>query len=288
MNLYSTCGPLSVGTVNGVRLGIAGFPLGHSISPQMQVAALRACGLQGRYGCFEVPPERFRAWLEGRAHELDGFNLTIPHKERALPYLNWLDKEARVIGAVNTVVRQGRELLGYNTDAPGFLAALGVARFEPSGVVAVVLGTGGAARAVTYALRQADVEVFVAGRNVAHAHTLAGAFGALGLELGSEQMASVLNRARLLVNATPVGLKGTGEIPIRSSLLPKSGLVVDLVYRPGGTRLLREAAAQGLRTQDGIELLVQQGALAFKLWTGKKAPLEIMRRAALIALGEKE
>ncbi|HEX7022814.1 MAG TPA: hypothetical protein VF171_08140, partial [Trueperaceae bacterium] len=198
---------------------------------------------------------------------------------------------ARAIGAVNTLVHHGGMLLGHNTDAGGFLRALHQAGFAPQGKHALVLGAGGAARAVAYALLRAGVaRLDLHNRSKDRAEALAGRFAALGqvrVPDDSELEAGVRD-ADLLVNTTPVGMEqggvDPGDSPLPGGLLPVRALVVDLIYRPAETRLLAGARAAGLAVQNGLPMLVYQGAASFALWTGREAPAEIMFEAARAAL----
>ena len=243
------------------RLGVLGWPVAHSLSPVMQRAALRAVGLDGwAYQLLPVPPELFDETV--RALPAAGFlgaNVTIPHKEAALALADVATPLAREIGAANTLTFGERGIEADNTDAPGLLAAIG----EPPRS-ALVLGAGGSARAAVHALARTGCEVSVLARTPARAQGLP---------------ATVVDgpvAAEALVNCTPVGLHDPDELPLDPSGF---GLVVDFVYRPGGTALTR--AADG-RVVDGLELLVQQGALAFSRWTGLDAPVEAMRAAVQI------
>ena len=267
------------------RLGVLGWPVAHSRSPAIHNAALAALGMEGwRYQRLPVPPALFAETTGalGSAGFL-GANVTIPHKQAALALASQASDAARQIGAANTLTfAADGTIAAENTDAPGLIAALG----EPArGMRALVLGAGGSARAVVWALREAGAsEVYVWNRTHARAETLA-------RELGVRAV-PVPRGADLLVNCTSVGLREGGGIErsaTEAEALNQLGLtfdqvgeysyVVDLVYRSGSTQLLAAARAHGARTLDGFEILVAQGALSFELWTGRKAPLDVMRRA---------
>jgi shikimate dehydrogenase len=256
------------------RLGVAGWPVAHSRSPAMHNAALRAVGLDGwRYQHLPLPPALFSEAVPALANVgFVGVNVTIPHKEAALALADDASDAARAIGAANTLTFADGRIHADNTDAPGLLAALGDERPRS----AVVLGAGGSARAVVHALAREGVEVKVWNRSADRARSLAGEFGAEAVQ--------DLPAADLLVNCTSVGLADPSstfkELPLRADALGEYACVVDLVYRAGGTGLLREAKRTGARTIDGIEILVHQGALSFERWTGRAAPLEVMRSAA--------
>ncbi|MFD3004869.1 shikimate dehydrogenase [Thermus tengchongensis] len=260
-----------------LRLAVLGHPIAHSLSPAMHRYALGSLGLKGSYEAWETPLEALKDRLEEVRQGYRGVNLTIPLKEAALPFLDWISPKAQAIGAVNTVLSVEGRLFGFNTDAPGFLEALQAGGIPLEGP-ALVLGAGGAGRAVAWALKEAGLEVWVWNRTPARAEALAEAFGlkAVSLERAKE--------ARLLVNATSVGLKDPGATPLPPEFLPAEGAAVDLVYRPLWTRFLREAQARGLKVQTGLPMLAWQGALAFRIWTGLLPDPRGMEEAARQAL----
>jgi shikimate dehydrogenase len=256
------------------RLGVAGWPVAHSRSPAMHNAALDAVGLGAwRYQLLPLPPELFAETVRALpAVGFAGINVTIPHKEAALALADDATASARAIGAANTLTFADGRIHADNTDAPGVIAALGDERPRS----AVVLGAGGSARAVVYALARQGVAVKVWNRTADRARSLASEFGAEAVQ--------DLPPADLLINCTSVGLADPlstfKDLPLRADALGVYACVVDMVYRAGGTGLLREAKRTGARTIDGIEVLVRQGALSFERWTGRAAPLEVMRHAA--------
>ncbi len=262
-----------------LRLAVLGYPIAHSLSPAMHGHALASLGLKGRYEAWETPLEALEERLRVVRREYRGVNLTIPLKEAALPLLDWVSPEARAIGAVNTVLSLEGRLLGFNTDAPGFLEALKAGGIPLVGP-ALVLGAGGAGRAVAWALREAGLRVWVWNRTWEKAQALAEEFGLEAVPLEKAQ------EARLIVNATSVGLKDPGATPLPAALFPKEGAAVDLVYRPLWTRFLREAQERGLRVQTGLPMLAWQGALAFRIWTGFLPDPRGMEEAARRALEE--
>jgi len=277
-------------------LGIMGYPVGHSLSPAMHNAALRHLGLKGVYLPFEVLPGYLEEAVAGiRALGLWGVNVTIPYKEKVLDYLDWLTPQAELIGAVNCIAcREGR-LEGHNTDGEGFLRSLREeGGFDPEGKEVLVLGAGGAARAIALVLGQSRAQkIVVANRTREKAEELAAqvrrrtAADAAGIGLGSQELASAAFQADLIVQTTPVGMYPHEEPPdwFKPEWFKADTLVYDIIYRPRPTAFLRQAAARGCRTLDGLGMLVFQGALAFSWWTGLDAPAEVMREAALRELG---
>ena len=264
-------------------------PAGHSLSPAMHDAAFEALGMDGRYVAWDVPPDALAdavARLRAGA-DLLGANVTVPHKEAVVAHLDELTPEARRLGAVNTIVRRGGRLLGHNTDAIGLAAALAGLPTPPGPGRALVLGAGGAARAALAVLRDAGANVAVFNRTHARAERLAAEWRSQGdvRAVAAEALADAVAGADWLVNTTSVGMHGGPPgSPLPEGVLPRAGAVVDLVYRPRPTPLLRAAAAAGLVTHDGLEMLLQQGAAAFEAWTGQRPPLGSMREALESAL----
>jgi len=278
-------------------LGLIGFPLKHSVSPVFQQAALDHLGIEARYELWETPREEFpRAAARLRDPNCLGANVTIPYKEAITLYLDDVSPEAREIGAVNTVVNEGGRLKGYNTDAPGFLQGLLEAGFEPQGAEAAILGAGGAALAAGYSLIKAGVSfLWFINRTPSRGEKAALRLQTFlrpgqkiaSLPLEPQSIRDILARCRLVVNATPVGMKHSpweGETPIPPEIIPPEALVYDVVYNPLETPLLRAARERGSRVVDGLRMLIYQGARGFRLWTGREAPVEVMFRAALEAL----
>jgi shikimate dehydrogenase len=259
------------------RLGVCGWPVAHSRSPQMHNAALRAVGLEDwRYLRLPLPPELFtETVLALPAAGFRGVNVTIPHKEAALALADEASDAAREIGASNTLTFEDGRIIAENTDAPGFLDAL-PAGFDVADRTAVVLGAGGSARAVVWALRRAGTaDVAVWNRSRPRAEALVADLGGRVIDRPA--------RFDVLVNCTSVGLHGADTpfkaLPLEADSLGAGSLVVDLVYRDGGTQLLDAAAAHGADVVDGLEILVAQGAASFERWTGTTAPRQAMREA---------
>jgi shikimate dehydrogenase len=282
----------------GTRVyAILGDPVAHSLSPAMQNAAFAAAGLDAIYVPFRVASAELATAVAGlRAAGVAGWNVTVPHKESMVSLVDELRPRARVCGAVNTVVRTRRGLVGDNTDGAGFVAALAEARRSPRGIAVLLIGAGGSARGVAHALVAAGAaHVVIANRTRARAAALAAALGtrkatAAGLELLRERTA--LAHFELIVNSTSTGLASLphGRAPADALRgLPfeatrPDALCCDLVYGSRPSAFLRRARRAGRPTMDGAGMLLHQGALAFELWTGRPAPLAVMRRALRRAL----
>ena len=275
------------------RLGIIGHPIGHSISPVFQQAALDSIGFDGAYEPWDVAPGDVGEFVAGlRSPGTLGINVTVPHKEAVIPFLDEVDEWASSAGAVNTVVNREGRLTGHNTDGVGFLRALREgAGFEPQGQRALVLGAGGSARGVVYALARAGIaQLFIANRTLERAERLARL--AAGSDVDAEAMTlpnarGAAGEVTLIVNCTSMGMvHGPDEAgsPLNATDIPSSVLVNDLVYNPLETPLLREAVRAGAATLGGIQMLVYQGAASFEMWTGRDAPVPVMLEAATAAM----
>ena len=293
-----------------LRLGVVGFPARHSISPAIHQAALDALGIDARYERWEVAPTDLAAWAAGlRASDLLGASVTVPHKETIIPLLDDLDPLARQIGAVNTIYKVNERLHGTNTDVAGFARALAGAGYAPEGGTAVMLGAGGAARAVAHALLGTGVRrLGIFNRDPARARKLAedlaaawaraaadageapfdfrpaGAAPAVeAFGLDAPELASWLPTCELLVNTTSVGMRA-GERLLPAARVPGQAFVVDVIYTPRQSALLADAAACGARTLNGLPMLIYQAAAQFERWTGRQPPLATMFAAAERAL----
>ncbi len=238
----------------------------------MHNAAFAAAGLPGwTYELLDIPGPQLPGALQLlRTTDYAGGNVTIPHKQDVIPLLDEVDEEARALGAVNTIVREGTRLHGSNTDVEGVRTALGLVGVEPAGARAVILGAGGSARAARRALEGA--ETVVVARDPRRGHDLGGV-----VAWDDPGWHELVRHADVVVNATPLGR--SGEMPFRPALLNPRGAVVDLVYVPGGTPLVHRARAVGIRCVDGWPVLLAQGAASFRVWTGRQAPVEAMRSA---------
>jgi shikimate dehydrogenase len=275
---------------------LIGHPVGHSMSAVMHNAAFRELDLDLRYELRPVAPRELGAFISKRLreHEVRGANVTIPHKVSVIEHLDELDQTASRIGAVNTIVNKGGWLKGYNTDGIGAMRALGetYGRLESSS--AILIGAGGAARAIGYSLATSVDELAILNRTPKRADDLAGGLSDLpecaatisAHPLLRIRLEKLLEDADILINATPLGMgPNADETPVDGDLLRPGLLVFDSVYNPPRTRLLREAEEAGARTLSGMSMLVYQGAASFELWTGREAPEGLMARTVEEELG---
>jgi shikimate dehydrogenase len=298
------------------KLGLIGYPLTHSLSPQIHAAALKACGLEGDYVPFTIHPNDMhglKALLARlRSGELHGLNVTIPHKQTVIEFLDELTPTAQAVGAVNTMYLREGKLIGDNTDAPGFLADLRKFLPEsPSPILgeglgvreksSLVLGAGGSARAVVHALLNDGWNVTIAARRLEQAQQLAASFPHYDLPITNlptfqpsnfpifqpsnfptSQPSNLptfqLSNFQLIVNTTPLGMfPHTETSPLPENLsLPSNAFVYDLVYNPRETELVRCARSQGLQAATGLGMLIEQAVLAFQLWTGHNPPRDVL------------
>jgi shikimate dehydrogenase len=276
--------------------GLIGDPVEHSISPQMLNSAFESLNLDYVYVAMKVKKTELANAINGvRALGLHGLNITIPHKVEVMKHIDSADKLALEIGAVNTILNRNGRLFGFNTDGIGAVRAIEESGTSLEGKKVVLVGSGGAARAIAFSISRRIDGLTILNRRVERARGLAldlmkkrkskVIFGGL-----SEQtLRRELSNARILINATSVGMfPSISRSVVDSSLLRKDLTVFDIVYNPLETRLLREASSVGARTVNGIGMLVHQGAEAFRLWTGKDAPVEHMRKVALKELSRVE
>ena len=273
-------------------VGVIGSPIAHSLSPVLHTAAFKALGLPWNSFAFEVPPgHAAQALADMRRFDMVGLSVTMPHKADVAALVSENSAVAARLGAVNCVVSADGLLRGENTDGAGFLASLARgAEFDPAGRRCVVIGAGGAARAVVLTLAEAGAaEVVVLNRTPERAVAAAELAGAVGrsVAIGADDMEAVVGQADLVVNATPVGMTGAasgagaGVGAVDPDLLHPGQVAADLVYVPRPTPWLAAAAARGAVAVDGLGMLVHQAALQIELWTGVPAPVEAMWEAAL-------
>ncbi|USG63918.1 shikimate dehydrogenase [Brevibacillus ruminantium] len=272
-------------------VGLLGHPVSHSQSPLMQNAAFVEKGLNYAYVAFDVDPERLPEAVAGiRSLGIQGVNVTIPHKVAIMPLLDEIDPLATRIGAVNTVVNRNGYLIGYNTDGLGYVRSLE----EQTGITleqqtVTMLGAGGAARAVAFTLAERGVrEIRIINRSRERAALLADHVGTIvpTKVIDPQDGQGAIADSSLLINTTSIGMfPHMDEIPVQEEWLHSGLIVSDLIYNPLETRLLKAAAARGAQVHSGVGMFVNQGALAFELWTGEEAPAETMRQVVLQQLG---
>jgi shikimate dehydrogenase len=288
------------GMISGKTIvcGIIGDPIEHTMSPAMHNTAFQTLGLDYTYVPFRVRSLELKKAIEGiRGLNLRGLNVTIPHKVAVMQFLDRIDPLAEKIGAVNTIVNDDGILSGYNTDATGFLQTLHDKDVDPEDKKVLLLGAGGAARAIGNVLAGEKARITILNRRQELswaedlAHLLTRHYGAkvnTG-ELTPENLQRAIEGVDIVVNSTSLGMSpDDDQTPVPADLLGASLTVFDVVYNPYETRLLREAKAAGAKTINGLEMLVRQGAIAFEKWTGIKAPVDVMRQSALDLLQKNE
>ncbi|APG25396.1 shikimate dehydrogenase [Syntrophotalea acetylenica] len=269
--------------------GIFGHPVDHSLSPLMHNAAFRALGMDAVYVPFAVAPVRLgEAVAALRALRIAGVNVTIPHKETVLAYLDEVDAAARLIGAVNTVHNRDGYLVGYNTDGTGLIRSLAAdLAFDPAGKRVLLLGAGGASRAALVALAETGAAwIGVANRTRPKAENLVAEFrdhfpgtDFAVLDLAASALAAVCPSVNLLLNGTSIGLKGEVFDALPWQQLNRAAVVCDIVYRSPDTPLVMTARSRGHRATGGLGMLIAQGEAAFRIWTGQEPPAGVMRQA---------
>jgi shikimate dehydrogenase len=272
------------------RVVLIGHPVAHSLSGAMQQAAFDHLGIDAQYELWDRPPVALaEAIAELRTEGFLGANVTIPHKERVVPHVDRQTEEAHATGAINTITKEGRKLVGHNTDVAGFTVALDkLVGKQKMPRHAVVLGAGGGSRAVVLGLIRGGFQrIVVFNRHLHRAEAMVKYFGKSAAHMDLRAMPwhesiieAELAKTKILVNATSIGLLGN-ESPVPAEILAPDLMVLDLIY--AGTRLLRDAAAAGCKTSDGEQMLLHQGAAAFTLWTGQPAPVDVMHAALVEA-----
>lgn len=274
-------------------IGIIGWPVTHSLSPVMHNAAFDYLGLDFCYVPFAVKEGNLEGALKGiLALNVAGLNVTIPHKEVVLPYLSEISEEAKMIGAVNTIKMIGERLIGYNTDGIGFTASLKEAGRTVKDRYLLILGAGGAAKAVAFqSVSEGAMELVIANRTVSKAivlkeqinrHFPSVKIGVTGI--GYNELKGIINRVDIVVNTTSIGMKMSDPSPVPRELLHEGLFICDLIYNPPTTALLRYAEESGCHWINGLSMLLHQGGASFKLWTEVDPPLEVMRKALREAL----
>ena len=275
--------------INGstVLVGVIGNPVKHSLSPVILNAAFREAKINWVYTAFETPEEKLADAIGGiRALGIAGLSVTMPHKAKICSLLDEISDSAQSLGAVNCIVNDAGNLKGHNTDGDGFLDAVKHdAGLDVAGKKVLVIGSGGSARSIIYSLGKAEArEIAVINRTKNKALDALELAGSVGRYVEENEISKVVSEADLVINATPVGMsdtEGTSSFPLEPNLLTKGQLAVDLIYHPISTPWMEALRDRGVEVHGGLSMLIFQAAKAFKLWTGKDAPVEAMRKAAL-------
>jgi shikimate dehydrogenase len=269
-------------------LGVVGHPVAHSLSPAIHNAALRHDRRNAIYLGFDVDPDRFDEFVIGmQAAGARGLNVTLPHKRAAFEACTSATDDAQATEAVNTIVFEGAEIVGSNTDVGGVRAAVEELGIEVAGTKVLLMGAGGAGKAAAWALAQDASEILIANRTPARADKLRGSIGAKAIVVPWKDLPGAVTSAELVVNATSVGIDGK-ESPLQRGVIARAKgcrALLDLVYAPNETALVREARKAGIQAADGLSMLVHQAAEAYALFWGEAAPIDVMRKAALAVAG---
>ncbi len=275
--------------INGstVLVGVIGNPVKHSLSPVILNAAFREAKINWVYTAFETPEEKLADAIGGiRALGIAGLSVTMPHKAKVCSLLDEISDSAQSLGAVNCIVNDAGNLKGHNTDGDGFLDAVKHdAGLDVAGKKVLVIGSGGSARSIIYSLGKAEArEIAVINRTKNKALDALEMAGSVGRYVEENEISKVVSEVDLVINATPVGMsdtEGTSSFPLEPNLLTKGQLAVDLIYHPISTPWMEALREREVEVHGGLSMLIFQAAKAFKLWTGKDAPVEAMRKAAL-------
>lgn len=261
-------------------IGIFGYPIEHTLSPLMHNSAFKTLGLDTCYLAFAVLPQDLPDAVKAiKSLGLVGANITVPHKEKVIPLLDEVHEEASFIGAVNTIVNKDRTLIGYNTDGKGFIRSLSEEGVSVDGKDVVIIGAGGASRAISYYLSETTSKLSLYDLDKPKAEKLTHDLNQIRTNVFTLDTIETIGKHDIIINATPLGLKPDDPLPINPDLITSDMVVCDLVYKKTG--LLKEAEKKRARVIDGSGMLLWQGVLAFELWTGSQAPVEIMRNVLL-------
>jgi len=265
-------------------IAIFGHPVSHSLSPAMHNAAFRKMGLDFCYIALDVHPLDLRVAVEGvRAMNIAGLNITVPHKEAIMPMLDKVDPEASFIGAVNTIVNLNGKLVGYNTDGRGFMRSLQEESIGVEGQKVLIVGAGGAARAVSWYLAESGCDLSIYNRTPEKAELLVNDLAINFRNVRHINVLDELAEADIVINSTSLGLKPGDPLPFDPAELKPGAVVVDLIYQD--TPVIREARRKGHKTLNGLGMLLWQGVLSFELWTGQTPPHEHMKDIIFKSLG---
>jgi len=266
--------------------GVLGYPARHSLSPAMHNAAFRSVGLKAEYLIFEKDPSQLEGFLDSLNNSgISGLNVTVPYKEKVSKFLTNVSADARLIQAVNTIKVEGNSLSGFNTDGQGFMRHLsGELGFNPAGKRLAILGAGGASKAISVYLSKnnpSTVTIYDIDREKVRSLVgyLERNFPLVSFNVAHSTKDLSVEKCDLLINATPVGMKEDDPCLIDESMINPGSLVYDLIYNPAETKLLSRAKKRGARISNGLGMLLWQGAHSFEIWTGLKAPVEVMKKA---------
>ncbi len=261
-------------------LGIIGHPVAHSLSPLMHNSASEYLSLPYTYNAFDVEPANLKKALDGmRAIGIAGINVTVPYKEKVVPFLDSLDENAIQIGAVNTITLKSGKLFGSNTDGIGFIRSLKKSRFRPRGKSVAMIGAGGSARAIAVSLFKAGISsLSIINRSGARGKNLVNALKNIGecrfISSRSAEALKAVSSSDLVIQTTSLGMKMSDPLPLAGANLRKGQYLYDIIYAPKETRFLKNARARGARTINGLGMLLYQGSESFKIWTGRRFPEE--------------
>jgi shikimate dehydrogenase len=262
--------------------GLFGYPVEHTLSPAMHNAAFTELGLDYCYVPFLVHPDYLEYAVKAiKSLNLSGVNVTVPHKEKVMPFLDEINEEASFIGAVNTIVNSGGKLTGYNTDGRGFIQSLSEVGISIEDKNILIIGAGGASKAISYYLSQKAKTLYLYDIDKYKVEKLVQDLNNIFNNVYIIENISSVGRFHIIINATPLGLKKEDPLPFDTTLLRTEQTVCDVIYKK--TRLLEEASKKGCVTIDGLGMLLWQGVFAFELWTGKKPQIEVMRNALMKA-----
>jgi shikimate dehydrogenase len=272
--------------------GVIGNPIGHSLSPAMHNSQFNTFGIEAIYLPFHVNEEGLRNAIDGmRGLKIRGMSVTIPHKESIIKHLDEIDEEASKIGAVNTIINENNKLIGTNTDGKGFISSVIDYGFSLKDKKVLIIGAGGASRAIIYRLSLSGVSsITVANRTTSRAKEL---LSEIGIDcrttvISLNDVSEIIDEFDLVVNTTSVGMSpNISEIPFTFDKVKKGSHFIDIIYNPYETKFLNRASTLGATVQNGIGMFVHQGAIAFELWTGKKADIKLMEKVVVERLGEK-
>lgn len=268
-------------------IALLGYPVEHSISPQMHNAAFEHLNIPYCYVAFPVRNELLSDAVRAiKAFNLAGVNVTVPHKENVIPLLDEVDKEASLIGAVNTIVNKDGRLTGYNTDGMGFMQSLLEEGIQVEGKDILIVGAGGASKAISYYLSEKASKLFLFDVDKGKEQALINYLVSLGRTVYSPDSLGMASAMDIIINATPLGLKDKDLPPLDLNLIHSRQVVADLIYKE--TPLLKAASQKGCYTFNGMGMLLWQGVFAFELWTGIKPPVHVMKKALIEAMGGSE